>query len=93
MNNIQADTLISVSELQRHYPSLLKKAKKSGVPLWLLKKNKPTAVLLDNDLFEKIAETARLYEQAEAQAAIFGYQQEKAAGNLKKMKSINSLFR
>jgi prevent-host-death family protein len=92
MNNIQADTLISVSELQRHYPSLLKKAKKSGVPLWLFKKNKPTAVLLDNDLFEKIAEKARLYEEAEAQAAISGYRVEKAAGKLKKMKTLDGLF-
>lgn len=91
MNEIRADALASVSDLQRHYAALLRKTKKSGCPLWLLKDNKPTAVLLDNDFFTEMAEKARLYEETNSLAAISEYKKEKDLGKLKKMKEVDEL--
>lgn len=85
--------LASVSQLQRHYARLLAAAKREGRPLLLLRKNKPTAVLLDDDSFDALAEKARLYEEAQALAAIGGYRREKEAGRLRKMKRVGELFR
>lgn len=85
-------TLASVSQLQRNYARLLAAAKKEGRPLLLLRKNKPTAVLLDDDYFDDLMEKARLYEEVQAMAAIGEYRKEKEAGRLRRMRQVGKLF-
>lgn len=85
--------IVSVSDLQRNYAALIKKAKKSGQPLLVLKKNKVEAILLNSTLFEEMARKAKLYEEKQALEAINSYETEKKKGTLKKMKTVDELFR
>jgi len=93
MNNLSyIPQFVSVSDLQRNYPSLLKTLKISKKPLLILKKNDLEAVILTPDLYQSMMEKIQVYDEKEALLAIANYKKEKTAKKLKKMKSISELF-
>lgn len=92
MNNSIIPQIVSVSELQRNYAALIEKAKRSGQPLLVLRKNKLEIILLNSTLFEEMARKAKLYEEKQALEAIAAYETEKKKGKLKKMKNTEELF-
>ena len=83
---------VSVSDLQRNYPLLLKNLRTSKKPLLVLKKNDLEAVILTPDLYQQLVEKAREYEEKEAFLAIKAYKKEKKEKKLKKMRSVKELF-
>lgn len=85
-------TMASVSDLQRRYSALLKRLQRTGQPILILKKNKPEAVIVNPDVFQKIVDKLKQYEEISALEAITVYLQEKKAGKLRKMKKIAELF-
>lgn len=92
MDNFRIPQLASVSDLQRDYAALIKKAQQSGSPLLVLKKNRLEAVLLSTVSFEELVKKAKLYEEKQALEAIASYEDEKQKGKLKKMRNLNELF-
>lgn len=92
MSNSIIPQIVSVSELQRNYAALIEKAKRSGQPLLVLRKNKLEIILLNSTLFEEMAQKAKLYEEKQALEAIATYEIDKKKGKLKKMKNLNELF-
>ena len=93
MNNLSyIPQFVSVSDLQRNYPSLLKTLKSSQKPLLILKKNDLEAVILTPDLYQSMMEKIQVYDEKEALLAISNYKKEKTDKKLKKMKSIKELF-
>lgn len=93
MNNISyIPQFVSVSDLQRNYPALLKTLKMNKKPLLILKKNDLEAVILTPDLYQSMMEKIQVYDEKEALLAISNYKKEKSAKKLKKMKSISELF-
>lgn len=92
-NNISSiPNFVSVSDLQRDYPGLLKKLKSSGEPLLVLKNNSLEAVMLSPEKYKELRDKIVECEEAEALRTIEGYKKEKKSGKLKKMKSVNELF-
>ena len=85
MNINHTPLLASVSELQRNYRSLLSRLKKVGQPIFILRKNKLQAVLVDPAKFTELAKKAQAYEEKSAQEAIQVYQTEKKAKKLTKL--------
>ena len=93
MNNLSyIPQFVSVSDLQRNYPLLLKTLKSSQKPLLILKKNNLEAVILTPDLYQSMMEKIQVYDEKEALLAISSYKKEKADKKLKKMKTIKELF-
>jgi len=93
MNNLSyIPQFVSVSDLQRNYPALLKTLKTNQKPLLILKKNDLEAVILTPDLYQSMMEKIQVYDEKEALLAISNYKKEKAEKKLKKMKSIKELF-
>ena len=90
--NIQIPKFVSVSDLQRNYPSLLRQLHSSKKPLLVLKKNDLEAVILLPEVFEALLEKVHQYEEQEALAAIRVYKEEKTKGKLRKMKSAKDFF-
>jgi len=83
---------VSVSDLQRNYPSLLKQLHSSRQPLLVLKKNELEAVILLPEIYESLVEKIKQYEEQEALSVVEVYKKEKKAGNLRKMRRIEELF-
>ena len=94
MNNLNTSLpkFVSVSDLQRNYPALLRKLHSSQKPLLVLKKNELEAVILLPEMFEGLIKKIREYEEKEALEAIRVYKKEKAANKLKKMRKVEELF-
>jgi len=90
--NIQIPKFVSVSDLQRNYPKLLKQLHSSRQPLLVLKKNELEAVILLPEIYQLLVEKIRQYEEQAAFLAIKVYEKEKKAGKLKKMKKVEELF-
>ncbi len=84
---------VSVSDLQRNYPGLLKQLKKSQKPLLILKNNSLEAVMLSPEVYNMLQEKITEYETKDALEAIKGYKEEKREGKLKKMRSVDELFK
>jgi len=90
--NIQIPKFVSVSDLQRNYPKLLRQLHSSHQPLLVLKKNELEAVILLPEIYQLLVEKIRQYEEQAAFSAIKVYEKEKKAGKLKKMKKVEELF-
>jgi len=88
----QLPEFVSVSDLQRNYPALLRELHSSKKPLLVLKKNDLEAVILLPEMFNALIEKVREYEEREALAAIRVYEKEKVSGKLKKMRKVAELF-
>lgn len=84
---------VSVSDLQRDYPGLLKQLKKSREPLLILKNNSLEAVMLSPQVYNKLQEKIREYEMKDALLAIRVYKGEKKAGKLKIAKRASDFFK
>lgn len=82
MNTLTVSQLVSVSELQRNYASLIERIKKLAQPLFLLRRNEPEAVLISVAAYEELAEKSRLYEEKLALEAIAEFEKDKKAGRL-----------
>jgi len=64
MNNISyIPQFVSVSDLQRNYPALLKTLKTSQKPLLILKKNDLEAIILTPDLYQSMMEIANMPDE------------------------------
>jgi PHD/YefM family antitoxin component YafN of YafNO toxin-antitoxin module len=82
MDSISLSQLVSISDLQRDYASLVEKVKKLAQPLFLLRRNQPEAVLISVPVYEKLIENSRLYEEKLAIDAIAKFEKAKKEGNL-----------
>jgi len=83
---------VSVSDLQRGYPEILKTLKATQQPLLVLKKNDLEAVIITPAFYRSMMEKVQEYEEKEALLALSNYTKEKKAHKLKKMKSVRELF-
>jgi len=92
MNTLSLPTFVSVSDLQRNYPALLKMLKTSQKPLLVLKKNDLEAVIITPDFYQSMMEKSQLYEEQLALSAIASYKKEKNDKKLVKMGSVKELF-
>jgi len=93
MNNLsQLPDFVSVSDLQRNYPSILKSLKTSNNPLLILKKNTLEAVIITPEFYNSVLEKIAKYEEKEALTAVVEYKKEKKNKKLKKMGSVTELF-
>ena len=92
MNTLNVSQLVSISELQRDYASLVKRIKKMAKPLFLLRRNEPQAVLISVPTYEELLEKKQLYEEMLAIAAIADFEKEKKAGKLLVAKKPEDFF-
>jgi prevent-host-death family protein len=84
---------ISVQELQRHYRQALDRTKASKKPLFILRNNKPEAVVVDMESWSTLVEQLATKELKSAMRAIGNYQKEQKTGKLTKLnKSLADLF-
>jgi len=93
MNTLNVSQLVSISELQRDYASLVKKIKKMAKPLFLLRRNEPQAVLISVSIYEELLEKKRLYEERLAMEAVVDFEKDKKAGKLLIAKKPEDLFK
>ena len=93
MNTLSISQLVSISELQRDYASLVKRIKKMAQPLLLLRRNEPEAVLISVPAYEDLIEKKILYEEKMAIEAIVDFEKEKKAGKLLIAKKPEDLFK
>jgi PHD/YefM family antitoxin component YafN of YafNO toxin-antitoxin module len=85
--------MYSVSALQRDYPAILRDARSSGEPVYLMKQNKPEVVLLTVDKYETMY--SQLYERelAELEDSIRISEKEYAEGKIKTLSNVEDLFK
>jgi prevent-host-death family protein len=93
MNTLTVSQLVSISELQRNYASLVARIKKIAQPLFLLRRNKPEAVLVSIKAYEDLVEKKRLYEEKLALEAISEFEKDRKAGRLLTGKNGRDLFK
>ena len=93
MNNNQIfPEYVSVSDLQRNYADILAKMKKASKPIFILKKNKLEAVIIDPLFYAQLIHQHQDTEEKIALNAIGIYQKEKKAKKLKKLSKAADLF-
>lgn len=90
---VSMSQLVSISELQRDYASLVERIKKIAQPLFLLRRNQPEAVLISVPAYEELAEKSRLYEERLALEAIAEFEKDRKAGRLFVGKTGSDLFK
>ncbi|PIV08226.1 hypothetical protein COS52_03840 [Candidatus Roizmanbacteria bacterium CG03_land_8_20_14_0_80_39_12] len=83
---------VSVSDLQRRYPELLKALKLGQKPLLVLKKNDLEAVILTPDFYRTMMDKVQEYEEKDALLSLANYTKEKKSKKLTKMKTAKELF-
>jgi prevent-host-death family protein len=84
---------ISVQELQRHYRQALDRTKTSKKPLFILRNNKPEAVVVDMESWSALVNKLETKELKQALRAIGTYHEEQKSGKLQKLnKSLSDLF-
>lgn len=83
---------VSVSDLQRRYPELLKALKLSQKPLLVLKKNDLEAVIITPHFYQTMMNKVQEYEEKDVLRSLANYTKEKKAKKLSKMKSVKELF-
>jgi len=93
MNTLTVSQLVSISELQRNYASLVEKIKKIAGPLFLLRRNQPEAVLISVPVYEELAKKSRLYEEKLAIEAIEEFEKDRKANKLFRGKTAGDLFK
>jgi len=81
--NTAIPDFVSVSDLQRDYPGLLKQLKKTQRPLLILKNNSLEAVMLSPKVYNKLQEKITEYETKDTLEAIKVFKEEEKAGKLK----------
>jgi prevent-host-death family protein len=90
--NIYPQT-ISVQELQRHYRQALDRTKTSKKPLFILRNNKPEAVVIDMESWSTLVNKLETKELKQAMHAMSTYRLEQKTGKLQKLnKSLTDMF-
>lgn len=84
--------IASVTDLQRNSRKLLFLAKRTKEPIVILKKNKPTAVLMDYDFFKEHQEIKKQAEMVDFEQAVVIAEEEKRKKKLKKLRSLKDLM-
>jgi PHD/YefM family antitoxin component YafN of YafNO toxin-antitoxin module len=84
--------IAQVTEVQKNYRTLFDQVKRSGLPLFLLRKNKPDVVILEPTFFQEIMYKADLYEEELALNRIKKGQQEHKQGRSKILRTIVDLM-
>lgn len=92
MKILNFSQLVSISQLQRNYSSLVAKIKKMSQPIILLRRNKPEAVLISVNDYQDLLEKKRYYEEKLALEAIALFEKDKKAGTLLKGKKGSDLL-
>jgi prevent-host-death family protein len=92
MNNISLSQLVSISDLQRNYNDLVQRIKKFSEPIYLLRRNKPEAVLVSVDVYEKLVNEKQKYEEVLALMSIKDFESEKKKGKLKMGNKVSDLI-
>ena len=93
MNTLTISQLVSISQLQRNYSSLVEKVKKMAQPILLLRRNEPEAVLISVPAYEELENKSRLYEEGLALEAISEFKKDKKTGKLFVGKTGSDLFK
>jgi PHD/YefM family antitoxin component YafN of YafNO toxin-antitoxin module len=83
---------VSVSDLQRSYPTILKTLKAGQKPLLVLKKNELEAVILTPLFYQTMMDKVQEYEEKDALLALANYTKAKKERKLIKMKTTEELF-
>ncbi len=82
MSTLSLSQLASVSDLQRNYNGLIDRVKKLSLPIFLLRRNEPEAVLISIDEYKEMAEKKRLYELQGALEAVAEFEKDRKSGKL-----------
>ncbi len=90
--NTTIPNFVSVSDLQRDYPSLLKKLKSSREPLLVLKNNSLEAVMLSGEAYKILQEKIAEYELDDTLEAIRVFKEEEKLGKLKVAKKASDII-
>lgn len=85
--------LASVSDLQRNYAEIIADAKKSGEPVYLMKQNKPEALLMSIEAFENMYNKVKEYEEKEADEMLRDHEYARKNGLLRPFTSIEDLLK
>lgn len=90
--NTAIPNFVSVSDLQRNYPELLRQLKKSKKPLLILKNNSLEAVMLSREAYNMLQEKIAEYEMKDTLEAIKVFKEEEKAGKLKVAKKASDFI-
>ena len=84
-------TILGVTELRRNPQDAFAIARKQKAPVLVTEFNKHQGVILSLDTFDDVVEALSRLEIEDALDSVEVYRQEKSAGVLKKLKSLESL--
>ena len=95
MNNqdMTIPNFVSVSDLQRNYPGLLRQLKKSQKPLLILKNNSLEAVVISPEVYRQLMDKIAEWEINDAMESIKVFKEEEKAGKLKVAKKASDFYR
>lgn len=93
MNNSVFPPVASVSDFQRKYKKLIEQVKRTGGPLFVLKKNKLEAVLLSPQKYEEFERKSREHEEELALQAIADFEKAKKERKLLVGHHADDLFK
>lgn len=83
---------VSAAQIQKNYRSVFNAVKSSGQPTIVLTNNKPDVAIVDIDYLEEIHAKIQKMEMQDALEAVRIYEEEKAAGKLVKLNSLEDLI-
>ena len=81
----------SSKDIQRDYRTLFDLVKKKKRPLFVLNHNEPDVVILDLKTYKKMQKHIKQLEDEHFDRIIHEYEKEKAAGELKELRSLADL--
>ena len=90
--NISLSQLASISDLQRDYNGLIQRIKKFSEPVFLLRRNKPEAVLVSVDVYENLLNEKKKYEETLALLSIKEFETDKKKGKIRAGNSVSDLI-
>lgn len=93
MSTLTLSQLASVSDLQRNYNGLIDRVKKLSLPVFLLRRNEPEAVLVSVAEYNNMAEKISLFEETDTLRAVEEFEKDKKFGKLFTGKSGKDLFK
>ena len=85
-------TILGVTELRRNPQNAFAIAQKQEAPVLVTEFNEPQGVILSLDTFDDVVEALSRMEIEDALDSVEVYRQEKTAGTLKKLKSLENIL-
>lgn len=89
--NIMPNT-VSAAQIQKNYRSIFNNVKSTKQPTIVLTNNQPDVAIVDVGYLEDLQAKITELEMADAMEAIRVYEEEKSAGKLKKLNSLEDLI-